>query len=461
MNSIHRIKTLDTDGFNGLRRIVLLLLSLSAVPARADEQLDYTIELTTASQGYDRKSCWVQARAGAIPPSVPGNPSDTPIVVLTMQKLLLDRSDVYYGLHDLRTEDLGKTWLKPQAHSTLERQRIDEHREIVMGDVTPKWHAATGKLLATGHTVTYYDNYIRPPYDRWTAYSAYDPVHKEWSQWQKLEMPKLPQFRDAGAGCTQRYDLPNGDILLPIYFARESRGDEDKPRGDVYRATVVRCRFDGETLSYVEHGDELAVDTVDGLAEPSLTKFGDRFYLTIRHVERGYVTTSADGLHFEPLREWRFDDGSELGNYNTQQHWVTHSDGLFLIYTRRGANNDHIIRHRAPLFIAQVNPQKLCVIRSTERILVPERGARLGNDGVVDVSPDETWVISAEWMQGPSALWLQPGQTYDPIECEQHGSDNSIFVAKIHWNRPNELMQPGPKNSTDVSAIEPCFDTER
>lgn len=79
------------------------------------------------------------------------------------------------------------------------------------------------------------------------------------------------------------------------------------------------------------------------------------------------------------LVNWTFDDGSELGNYNTQQHWVTHGDSLFLVYTRKGANNDHVFRHRAPLFIAKVDPEKLTVLRATEQILVPERGARLAN----------------------------------------------------------------------------------
>src|SRR5438046_1668521 len=33
------------------------------------------------------------------------------------------------------------------------------------------------------------------------------------------------------------------------------------------------------------------------------------------------------------------------------------------------------------------------------RVLVAERGARLGNFAVVDVTPGETWVTVAEWMQ--------------------------------------------------------------
>ena len=202
--------------------------------------------------------------------------------------------------------------------------------------------------------------------------------------------------------------------------------------------TICRCRFDGQTLRFIEHGDELELPPEeqhgDGLSESSLTRFGDRFYLTVRSVDRNYVTAGKDGLHFDTLRRWTFDDRQELGSYNTQTHWVTHSDGLFLVYTRRGANNDHIIRHRAPLFMAQVDPERLCVLRSTERVLVPQRGARLGNFGIVDVSPAESWVVVAEWMQTKGPRW------FDSTICEKHGSGNSIFVAKVKWGRPNRLM---------------------
>ena len=218
-------------------------------------------------------------------------------------------------------------------------------------------------------------------------------------------------------------DLPDGDILLPIYFALPGTGE------GVFHvrhaSTVMRCRFDGETLSYIEHGDEFTVEIERGLGEPSLTTFGGRWFLTLRNDEAGYVTSGDDGLHFDEPRQWTFDDGSELGNYNTQQHWLTMSDALYLVYTRRGADNDHIMRHRAPLFMAQVDPDRLCVIRDTERIVVPERGARLGNFGVTRVSDTESWVTVAEWMQ------TGPPDPFDCTVCERWGSDNSVFVAKV------------------------------
>ena len=39
------------------------------------------------------------------------------------------------------------------------------------------------------------------------------------------------------------------------------------------------------------------------------------------------------------------------------------------------------------------------MIRKTEQILAPERGARLGNFGVTNVNENETWVTVSAWMQ--------------------------------------------------------------
>jgi len=99
---------------------------------------------------------------------------------------------------------------------------------------------------------------------------------------------------------------------------------------------------------------------------------------------------------------------------------------LFLVYTRRGVNNDHVFRHRAPLLMARVDPQKRVVLRDTEQVIVPETGTRMGNFGVVHISPLETWVITTEWMQQPP-----------PGGFEKYGSNNRIFCAKIKWNRVN------------------------
>jgi hypothetical protein len=281
--------------------------------------------------------------------------------------------------------------------------------------MTPAWHAASETLLSTGHTVRYRnDQHPLTARRRETAYSTCDPDSRTWAPWATLEMPDRPDFLNAGAGSTQRVDLEDGTILLPIYYKEIS--DDWSACND---ATVLRCSFDGRTLRYIEHGDELSIDQPRGFCEPSLVRFRDRFFLTLRNDERGYVCAGEDGLHFDEPRPWRFEDGEDVGNYNTQQHWVCHPDGLFLVYTRRGLDNDHVFRHRAPLMMARVDPERLVLLRDTETELVPERGARLGNFAVCEVSPAETWVVVAEWMQ--------------PEGCEDYGSDNTIWVARIRW----------------------------
>ncbi len=377
--------------------------------------IHYHKELAIVHRGFDGKRCWVHARAGAIPPRTSGNTSAQPYVVMTTQQLLLTGSDVFYALHAMHTLDLGKTWSPLACQAAFARQKLQDGREVTVCDFTPMWHAKTGKMLGIGQTVWYADNRVMHVRPRATAYAVYDPGTATWSAWNRLQLPDEPKFENAGSGSAQRFDLENGEILLPIYFK--------EPDQQQFSSTVCRCTFDGDTLKYLEHGSELTVDVKRGLYEPSITRFGGKFYLTMRNDDHGYVSVSDDGLHYEPVERWMFDDGADLGNYNTQQHWVTHRDGLYLVYTRKGAHNDHVFRHRAPLFIAQVDTGTLRVIRATEEILVPERGARLGNFGVVDVSPYETWVVVAEWMQ--------------PAGVEKHGSDNSIFVAKLHWTRPN------------------------
>ena len=300
----------------------------------------YDIELTTVTSGYDRKTCWVHARAGVIPPST---------AVLTTQKLRLTGSDIFYALHSTRSDDLGRTWSPLVKQDTLDRRPIGDNIEAVPCDFTPAWHAATGKLLGTGHTALYTDDeLVERPYPQQTYITRFTtrrPI--AGLSGNSLVMPDADRFFNAGAGCTQRVDLPNGDILLPIYYLGPGSSDGDP--SSMYRATVVRCGFDGTNLSYLEHGDELCAPQPRGFCEPSLTAFAGRFFLTLRNDVRGYVTRGDDGLHFAPPQPWTFDDGEELGNYNTQQHWLAHSDALFLVYTRRGANNDHIFRHRAPL----------------------------------------------------------------------------------------------------------------
>lgn len=380
----------------------------------------YFLNLNIATKLFDGKRCWCHARAGIVKNyEDDGNPR----VVMTMNVLDLAGSDIFRGVFGIHTSNLGASWTEPVELNSLgiRHETIEGiSRPVALSDYWPKWHESSKTLLGTGHTVVYTPEWkVTNPRPRHTSYSVYDASLGEWADWQKLKMPDNEKFINSGAGCVQRADLDDGNILLPISF---------RPPGKNSRVTVCKCAFDGKTLKYQNHGTELELnDETRGLGEPSLTRFNDEFFMTIRNDKKGFVARSKDGLSFDEIKPWKFDNGSELGSYNTQQHWITHSEGLFLVYTRRGADNDHVFRYRAPLFMAEVDPENLHVIRETEQILVPDRGARLGNFGITDINQNETWVTAAEWMQ--------------PKGVEKYGSDGSVFVAKIRWSKPNRLVE--------------------
>lgn len=390
----------------------------------------YDIALTVAREGFDGNMCWVHARAGALPPEQ----GKQPLVVMTLQKLDISGSDIFYALNEMRTIDRGVTWTVPEEHGSFSRVpfawRGETDLEITVCDFWPRWHRQSGKLIGLGHTVVFEENRVKPVRPRGIAYAIYNLTQHNWSDWRTVELPDESRFENAGAGCAQRYDLPNGDMLIPFYFK--------EPEGTQYSTTVMRAHFKNTEIRYLEHGSELTVPIKRGLYEPSIAKFGDRFYLTMRNDDHGYVAVSNDGLTFSKPKRWMFDDGTELGNYNTQQHWVAHSEALLLVYTRRGANNDHVTRHRAPLFIARMNPDTLEVIRSSEQVLVPEYGARLGNFGVTEISAFETWVTVTEWMQSSSKeARTRERVDRDSVRLRERGANNRVWVAKIKWNQPN------------------------
>lgn len=392
--------------------------ALSAEPATASKVLPFEVQLDTVLEHDDGKFLWYHARATPFPKSGGGAPA----VLMTLQKHLAV-SDHYSGLSVMFSQDAGAHWTDPEPRPELEWQDEGQGVTIAVADVTPGWHAPTRKCLAIGTKVRYSqsgEQLSEVPRSNEAAYAVYDPATGTWTSWKMMAMPETEgKFYLVCPGCTQWLVEADGSILLPLYY----RG----PTGGVYSATVVRCAFDGETLSYVGQGDDFELPVERGFVEPSLARQAGRYFLTLRNDQRAYVTSSSDGLHYEPVQPWTFDDGSDLGSYNTQAHWLSHSDGLFLIYTRRGANNDHIIRHRAPLFMAQIDPERLCVLRATEKILIPERGGEYGNFGANAVSPGESWVTVNE------GVWS--------ADDRKRGAKGALFIARIKWSRPNRQIQ--------------------
>lgn len=361
-----------------------VLLATTLIPAAFAQS--FRIERSVILTGHDHHF-YTQSRAAVIP-------GPTPRVILTTQETDPRGSHGYKDMYMLESTDLGRTWSPPSPIESLRRKRMPEGHDFVIGDVCPQWHAATRRVLATGKTFGFRGGTTEDRAFERVSYAVFDPATNQWSDLRLLTLPAADRagrpFLEPNAGCHQRFDLPNGEILLPIRYRHDAALRH-------YTSIVARCRFDGATLTYLEHGSELSIPRDRGLYEPSVTGFQGRYFLTLRADHSGFVARSADGLHYEPSVEWRFDDGQLLGNYNTQQHWLVRGDTLFLLYTRRGANNDHVFRHRAPIFIAEVDPDKLVVRRATERIVFPEENADLGSGyALVDVTADETWVVTSE-----------------------------------------------------------------
>ncbi len=375
---------------------------------------DFRIENSTVLNGTE-KYHWSQSR----PAVLPGGR-----VIVTTQEIEKRGSHGYRDIYITETTDGAKTWSAPKRIDALNRKRFPDGIERVMGDICPQWHAKSGKLLVTGKCFGFLananDNKSKDDRSQErVAYAVYDPKTNEWSGMKIMAMPEKDHaghpIIEPNAGCHQRWDLPDGDVLLPVRY----RAD---PKTRVYTTVVTRCTFDGETLAYAEHGSEHTISIPRGLYEPSVCSFQGRYFLTMRGEVNGHVARSDDGLKYTPDAEWKFDDGKPLLSANTQQHWITHSDGLYLIYTRKGANNDHVFRNRAPIFIARVDPDKLHVIRATEQVLMPETGVDLGGGyAPVGVNEGETWVISSE-MAFPEA---------------RKDENNRVLLAKILWNKPN------------------------
>ncbi len=396
----------------------VILLCVQAGPTEG-QALDYRIKIEAPYKEFTSKFFWSHAYLAAIPH---GGENGLPAVIITTQKQIQNRNGDYYsGIYQLRSDDLGKTWSGPQAIPELDWTKEDGYDLSVTG-IVPNWHPQTSKMLAIGHCALYdkKGEYINRRGSQWVDYTVYDPKTAKWSQGSPVGRRGKDYFCTA-ASCDQWFIEPDGTILAPVYVQPEEKSQ--------WVVCVWKCRFDGQKLSVVERGDLIARDKARGTHEPSITKFNDLYWLTIRTDDSAFVATSRDGLRYDPPIEWKFDDGQLLGSRNTQQHWATHGDGLFLVYTRKTGDNDDIFRNRAPLFIAQVDPVKKTVLRKTERILLPNRGVPLGNFGVNHVTPEETWVSSAECM------WPYHGKI--PTD---RGAEGALLIARIIWSKPNTAI---------------------
>lgn len=393
--------------------VVGLLGGLSRIVADDPKSLIASIEKVTLRRGRDGSGpTWFHPRCCVVPAS------DGPLVLMTLQTIA--GSDFFGPVQWMTTRDLGRTWTDPQPVPALGRVKRDDGWDEGVCDVVPEFHAATGTVVAMGHSVCYRGpKFERDQPPRWPVYSVWKDG--QWGERRKLEWDDPRGALIYTNNCGQRVVLPNGDIAFVMTFGA---------KGTKRSAAGVRCSFDGKTLAIKQVGREMKHSAGRGLLEPSLVKWRDKFFVTLRAEDNhGYVATSDDGLDFSDKQPWAWDNGEPLTMSTTQQHWLAHSEGLFLVYTRKDASNLNVPRWRSPLFMAQVDPSTLRLRRDTERIVLPLVGdgvnapddvAYSGNFHPVNVSPDESWVTDGEMLP-------------------KRGYRGDLLLARIRWSKPNAL----------------------
>lgn len=378
-------------------------------------QLIEKIEHSIIWPGRTEGKTWFHPRVCMIP-SKPN-----PVALMTCQTIT--GSDVYSQVFWSSSSDNGRSWTWPQPIASLGREALPGGIEEGTCDVVPDYHGKTNSVLAIGHNVYYKNDVLTQPYqNRYPVYVVGDG-EGHWSDRKKLEWDHPETTGIYTCGCAQRITLDDGNIILPLSFGPKERKDR--------KVCTVLCSFDGGNLTILESGNSLELRIKRGLLEPTLARTGSRFYMTIRAEDgHGYVSVSADGLKWEKQRPWCWEDGESLVMSTTQQRWLSHSRGLFLVYTRKAKHNVNVMRWRAPLYVAQVDTERLCLVRDSEKIVFPLIGdgiddpdhvARMGNFHVVNASRSESWVTVGETL--PHEGWK-----------------GNTLLGRIYWNRANSLV---------------------
>ncbi len=195
---------------------ILLLAPVIALHAADPGPVEFTVKLETVMKHDDDKFHWFHPRAAAI--QVAGQAE--PAVVMTIQKHLII-SDYYSGLHVMTRKSPSSPWTGPVLPPELDWRPQPDGVTVSVADVTPGWHAPTGKLIAIGCQVRYspkgeqLDDVKRA---NQTVYAVFDPKTGSWTKWQVLELPPEEQFDFARNACAQWLVRPDGTLLVPLYI---------------------------------------------------------------------------------------------------------------------------------------------------------------------------------------------------------------------------------------------------
>ena len=405
--------------YKRLASLIIALASISLAHGEDNGPLIASITKQTLWENRDGQGqTWFHPRACMVP-----GVDQSPVALMTLQEI---RGSDYFGqVHWSESKDFGRTWSDPKPIGAFGREVVEGRSDGLMAavcDVTPQYHPQSEMVIGLGHVVFYKGDYFARK-EQLSRYPIYATRSKDgrWSQRKILQWDDPRGAYIYSNNCGQRVVLPDGDVQMSFTFGPEA----------MHRMVAgVRASFDGNLLKVRSVGPPLENPKGRGLLEPSVTQFDGKFWMTIRAEDnRGYFSVSDDGLNWIDKRAWCWDDGTPLEMSTTQQHWLRHSDGLFLIYTRKDITNANVIRWRSPLWVAQVDTQELCLKKSTERVLLPlvgdgvnepDKVALMGNFNVTQASPDESWVTVGEFIP-------------------RHDYRGNVLLARIRWSTPNRL----------------------
>ena len=345
-----------------------------------------------------------------------------PLAFMTLQAIT--GSDYFGPVHWSASRDGAKSWTDPQPVPGMGRIALGDGLEEAVCDVSPGYHRRTDTVLALGMCIFYKGGRKIPFTEELPARPVYTIRRADgsWSDKKKLVWNDPRATVVLSCGCAQWLVLPDGDLLLPV-----SVGSKTAPRRF---ATTLLCGYDGNELTVKKVGRSLAGKSGRGFIEPSLTFLDGIYHMTIRSEDgKGYVATSKDGLEWSDPIAWAWQSGETLTMSTTQQHWLTHSDALYLVYTRKSAENATVFRWRAPLYLAPVDRKTLRLVQNSERIVFPIKSEGVkdvkdapfsGNFHTMSLSANESLITDAETF---------PANRF-------HGDQ---LQARVRWKTPNRL----------------------
>ncbi|WP_187274343.1 sialidase family protein [Paenibacillus sp. N3.4] len=373
--------------------------------AHASSSPSYTLDEKVAYQNDGSNNFWwTHMRCASIPNGA------SPQIMCTVSKdkneSPTNLSDVFYDIAYTSSADLGETWSSLTTIPQFQWKTLPDGYQGMLIDPVPVYHKKTGKIVLFGMAQSYGLNFAKK--HNYPAYAIYDPASSTWSSdWYLLDWPNV--FGHTGSVYPYEVDDGTGDLLWPINLLDGTGA-----------VKVIRASFNGTALSYMSQGSAVPNPGGNGNRsgiETSLTQYNNEYFMTLRDDTQNRLAKSSDGLIWQSAVTLQWEDGTAVtGSMNTQMHWVTQPNALYLVYTRQDASNTDILRYRAPLWMAEVDPVTLRVKKNTEQIVmsITDNRAQLGNFGTTAITPDLSVVTSNEWRS------LVP---------------NRAIVSRIWWNK--------------------------